>query len=258
MSIEPGRTLTRRKIIQGALAGAALFARRAAGQSTDFPYWKTELRQLGPGIFAYVQADGPGIPSLSVSNAGLILDDRSMMAIDALGAPLHAKAFIAAAKNAAPGKPFDWLILTHHHLDHIEGINTSFRPKWSDTSIAAKRSSETRLPSAVWEKREGWADGVANRASSSRARFQSCAGRQGAGSDWARGTGWSSSLNPINWPIRRKTKFTPLRRPTGACRSRSCIDERRARYQSRHQRKLSRSAEAPIRQSGAILDCSHN
>ena len=159
MTAEPGRTLTRRKIIQGALAGAALFARRAAGQSTDIPYWKTELRQLAPGIFAYVQAGGPGIPSLSVSNAGLILGDRSMMAIDALGAPLHAKAFIAAAKNAAPGKPFDRLILTHHHLDHIEG-NQYFLPAEVVGHVYCRKAIlETNLPSAVWQKREGWAEG---------------------------------------------------------------------------------------------------
>src|SRR5262249_49925910 len=70
------------------------------------PSWKNELRQLAPGVFAYMQAGGPGILAQGVSNAGLIVGDDHATVIDATGAPLHAKAFIAAAKKAAGGKPF--------------------------------------------------------------------------------------------------------------------------------------------------------
>ncbi|HLG97780.1 MAG TPA: MBL fold metallo-hydrolase [Bryobacteraceae bacterium] len=159
MTDPSGRKLTRRQTFQGVLAASALFDWHAAAQPAAIPFWNTELRQLAPGIFAYVQAGGPGVPSLSVSNAGLILGDRTMIAIDALGAPLHAQAFIAAAKNAAPQKSFERLILTHHHLDHIEG-NQYFLPAEIVGHVYCRQAIlETKLPSAVWQKRDGWALG---------------------------------------------------------------------------------------------------
>jgi hypothetical protein len=39
------------------------------------PTWKTELRQLAPNVYAYVQGGGPGIPNRSVSNAGIVIGD---------------------------------------------------------------------------------------------------------------------------------------------------------------------------------------
>jgi cyclase len=134
---------------------AALVARRAFA----VPSWDTELRQLAPGVFAYVQRGGPGIPSVSVSNAGLIAGDTHLLAIDALGAPLHAKAFIAAAQRAAPGKPFDRLILTHHHSDHIAG-NQYFLPAEIAGHPYCRQEILAMKPAApFWVKREGWANG---------------------------------------------------------------------------------------------------
>ena len=53
--------------------------------------WPTDFPQLAPGVFAYIQAGGPGVPSVSVSNAGLIVEDDHTLVIDTLGAPIHAK-----------------------------------------------------------------------------------------------------------------------------------------------------------------------
>ena len=150
---------TRRQVIQAAAAMVPFLRGQALADPANIPSWKTELRELAPNVFAYVQAGGPGIPSLSVSNAGLVVGDRRMLAIDALGAPLHAKAFIAAANKTAPNKPFDRLILTHHHLDHIEG-NQYFLPAEIVGHVYCRQAIlKTKLPSPVWEKRAGWADG---------------------------------------------------------------------------------------------------
>ena len=91
------------------------------------PSWKTELRKLAPNVYAYVQRGGPGLSSAGISNAGLIVGDDHLMAIDGLGAPLQTKAFIAAAGQATGGKPFRRLINTHHHADHVSG-NQYFLP----------------------------------------------------------------------------------------------------------------------------------
>src|SRR5690242_20921549 len=37
------------------------------------PTWNTELRELAPNVYAYVQAGGPGRDNVSISNAGLIV-----------------------------------------------------------------------------------------------------------------------------------------------------------------------------------------
>ena len=90
------------------------------------PSWKTELKEVAPKVYAYIQGGGPGIDNHSVSNAGLINGDDSSMVIDALTAPVLTKAFIAAMKKVNP-KPFRHLVNTHHHPDHVRG-NCFFLP----------------------------------------------------------------------------------------------------------------------------------
>src|SRR5262249_14187663 len=63
------------------------------------PSWETELREIAPGVYAYIQAGGPGRDNVSVSDAGMIVGDDGVMVIDATTAPMHAKAFIAAIRR---------------------------------------------------------------------------------------------------------------------------------------------------------------
>ena len=56
------------------------------------PSWKTELKQLAPNVYAYVQGGGPGIPNQSISNAGIVIGDDGVFVIDATAGPIHAKA----------------------------------------------------------------------------------------------------------------------------------------------------------------------
>ena len=98
------RLLTRRDAML-AVASAGLGAAAALGQTRvgnpPYPSWKTEFRQLAPGVYAYTQAGGPGVPSSAISNGACILGPDHWLAIDAFAAPPHTKAFLAAAKNLA-------------------------------------------------------------------------------------------------------------------------------------------------------------
>ena len=41
--------------------------------SNSVPSWKTELKEVAPKVYAYVQGGGPGIDNTCLSNAGLIV-----------------------------------------------------------------------------------------------------------------------------------------------------------------------------------------
>jgi len=108
---------------QGAPAPAAAPAVIPPAPDPRFPQvpsWKTELRQLAPNIYAYIQGGGPGIPSQSISNAGIVIGDDGVLVIDATAGPMHAKNFISAIRKVTD-KPFRQLINTHHHTDHVGG-----------------------------------------------------------------------------------------------------------------------------------------
>jgi cyclase len=125
----------------------------------DIPSWKTELRQLAPNVYAYTQATGPGVDNASLSNAGLIVGDDRLMAIDALGPPIHAKAFIAAAKKAT-GKSFGRLVNTHHHRDHTNG-NCFFLPaEIVSHEFCRQAVIDQGIPEHPYDNRPQWQDGM--------------------------------------------------------------------------------------------------
>jgi len=100
--------LTRRDaILRTTAAGMGLVAAsatRARAQTfPPIPSWNTELRQLAPNVYAYTQATGPGVNNASLSNAGLIVGPDHLLAIDALGPPIHTKAFRAATGGHQEG-----------------------------------------------------------------------------------------------------------------------------------------------------------
>jgi cyclase len=128
------------------------------------PSWKTELRQLAPNVFAYIQGGGPGQANQGVSNGGFIVGEDHLLAIDAYGAPFHTKAFLAAASQATGNKPFRRLINTHHHGDHVNG--NQFFPAVEIISHPYCRDEVLKVVAttpARWDKRDGWADGTEER-----------------------------------------------------------------------------------------------
>jgi cyclase len=99
----------------------------------------SELKLLAPDVYAFTQREARGQSNFSVSNFGIVAGPKSLLAIDAGGGPQHARNFIAAAKPL--GKPFDRIILTHEHPDHIVGL-TQFP---ADIEIIAQEVTRAQM-----------------------------------------------------------------------------------------------------------------
>jgi cyclase len=99
--------------------------------------WKTGMVEVGPRIFAYVQATG----ETGISNSGLIIGHESAVAVDALMVPSMTRRLVAAIKKTTR-KPIRQLINTHHHLDHTGG-NRFFRKA---TIVSTDKCREALAP----------------------------------------------------------------------------------------------------------------
>lgn len=118
---------------------------------------RSELKQLAPNVYAFLQREVAGQSNLSVSNFGIVAGPRSLLAIDAGGGPQHARNFIAAARPL--GKPFDRVVITHEHPDHIVGL-TQFP---ADIEIVAQEETRSQMVKmgqpatpAYWATNPAW------------------------------------------------------------------------------------------------------
>lgn len=126
------------------------------------PTWDTEFRELAPGVYAYIQAGGPGRNNVAVSDAGVIVGDDGVMVIDSLMAPMHAKAMVAAIRKVTD-KPFRHLINTHHHGDHVYGNQYITGAEIIGHSYCREEVLKEVPGPATWPKQQGWADGTEER-----------------------------------------------------------------------------------------------
>ncbi|MFQ5520083.1 MAG: MBL fold metallo-hydrolase [Candidatus Methylomirabilia bacterium] len=99
--------------------------------------WKSGMIEIGPKIFAYVQATG----ETGISNSGLVVGHDGAIVVDALMVPSMTRKLIAAIKKTTR-KPVGQLINTHHHLDHAGG-NRFFR---GATIVATQKCREALAP----------------------------------------------------------------------------------------------------------------
>lgn len=126
-----GAKWSRRRLLgaaMGAVGCASLRAKPQAPRSDDglpgapppATVIRSELKRLSQTAYAFLQREAPGQSNFSISNFGIIVGARGLLAIDAGGGPQQARNFIAAAQPL--GKPFDHVVLTHEHPDHIAGL----------------------------------------------------------------------------------------------------------------------------------------
>jgi len=123
------------------------------------PSWTTELRRLAPDVYAYTQATGPGVNNASLSNAGVIVGPADMAAIDALGPPIHVKAFRAAAMKAT-GKTFGRVVNTHHHRDHTNGNCFFTGAEIVAHEFCRQATIRQGIPARPYPERPQWQEGM--------------------------------------------------------------------------------------------------
>jgi cyclase len=128
------------------------------------PTWKTEMKQLAPNVYVYQQQGGTGLMNAGISNGALFVGDDWAVVLDSLGFPLQSKAFLAAAKQTAGGKPITQLINSHHHGDHVAG-NQFFLPMQILGHPYCRQEVLKAAPTTPksWPKQEGLADGTEER-----------------------------------------------------------------------------------------------
>lgn len=126
------------------------------------PTWKTEMRQIVPGVYAYIQGGGPGITNFGVSDAGLIIGDEYAMVVDTTRGPIPAKALLSEIRKVNT-KPIRHVVNTHGHPDHT-GRNQFFLPveilgheKARELTIAFAAGQGSAR--SVWQKTPLVADG---------------------------------------------------------------------------------------------------
>ena len=80
------------------------------------PTWRTELKELRPGIYAYIQEKG----NWGLSNSGAIVGHRGVLLIDTLFTNDLTRTMLAEIASVT-ALPVTWLYYTHHHGDHVYG-----------------------------------------------------------------------------------------------------------------------------------------
>src|SRR6185437_7090391 len=117
----------------------------------------SELKMLAPTVYAFLQREAPGQSNLSISNFGIVAGPRSLLAIDAGGGPQHARNFIVAAQPLS--KPFDRVVITHEHPDHIVGL-TQFSTEIEIVSQETTRAQMVKMGTpptpAYWATNPAW------------------------------------------------------------------------------------------------------
>lgn len=102
------------------LAGATAGATHTAASQGKPPFSSAPYHavRLADGVFIVPGDTGRG--SEGRPNAGFVVTDSGVAVIDALASPLEARRFRDAIRTVTPA-PVRWVVLTHHHPDHMMG-----------------------------------------------------------------------------------------------------------------------------------------
>jgi thiosulfate/3-mercaptopyruvate sulfurtransferase len=107
-------------LLMGATAGATAGAARSTAPRTNPPFSTAPYHavRLAAGVFVIPGDTGRG--SEGRPNAGFLVTDSGVAVIDALASPWEARQMRAAIRTVTP-EPVRWVLLTHHHPDHMMG-----------------------------------------------------------------------------------------------------------------------------------------
>jgi glyoxylase-like metal-dependent hydrolase (beta-lactamase superfamily II) len=115
----------------------ALRGKAAAPAPIDKVRWQWVLRRMGNGFYldsdAYYTDDGGSLkiqdvaPDLSFVNGGshntlIVATSDGLIAVEAPGDDGQSKIVMDLAQQKYPGRTWKYLLLTHHHIDHVGGL----------------------------------------------------------------------------------------------------------------------------------------
>jgi glyoxylase-like metal-dependent hydrolase (beta-lactamase superfamily II) len=114
-----------------------LRGKAAAPAPVDKVRWQWILRRLGNGFYldsdAYATDEGRSLkiedvgPNISFVNGGshntlIVATSDGLIAVEAPGDDGQSKVVMDLAQQKYPGKTWKYLLLTHHHIDHVGGL----------------------------------------------------------------------------------------------------------------------------------------
>jgi glyoxylase-like metal-dependent hydrolase (beta-lactamase superfamily II) len=115
----------------------ALRGKAAAPAPVDKARWQWILRRMGNGFYldsdAYYADDGGSLkiqdvaPNISFVNGGshntlIVATSDGLIAVEAPGDDGQSKIVMDLAQQRYPGRTWKYLLLTHHHIDHVGGL----------------------------------------------------------------------------------------------------------------------------------------
>ena len=104
--------------------------------------WKAGMFEVADGVFAYIQPNGPH-GNAGWSNAGLIVGDEYCAVVDTLGTNSMQQGFVDAIRKVT-AKPVSRVLLTHHHTDHVLGVQ-----RFLPACVIAHRACRHNLAAAA-------------------------------------------------------------------------------------------------------------
>jgi cyclase len=112
----------------------------------SFLDWPNGMVELARDVYAYVQPKGIA----GYSNAGLIVGPEYCVVIDTLGTNSMQQGFVDAIRRVTQ-KPVGLVLITHHHVDHILGIQ-----RFMPARIVCHRACRHEIATAGQATVERW------------------------------------------------------------------------------------------------------
>lgn len=127
-----------RRQFAATLSGALLRAGRARAQSYEAPSRLFDIQKVAAGVFAAIAR-----PAAMINcNAAIFENDQDLLIVDAHSKPSAAAALVAQIRREITIKPVRYIVNTHFHYDHTQGMPTysSLTPSPDVLSSSATRA----------------------------------------------------------------------------------------------------------------------
>jgi glyoxylase-like metal-dependent hydrolase (beta-lactamase superfamily II) len=120
------------------------------------------MERVSDGVYAIIHENATD--QWPHGNTGVILGDDGVLVVDAAYLPSRAKADIALIRRVTD-QPIRWLVITHWHFDHNNGIS-AYRDAFPGIQIISERETRAWIDiNNTWWPRMSTADSSARRAS---------------------------------------------------------------------------------------------